>query len=160
MHACPLVRVCFSQKQARSPRKTVPWWGVYYSSSVIPLEHLVCCPFGLIIVPETTWQPFCLLSSHSRKRRNKEGRGRSLLPRYGNFPRDIFLVGRWKEGGKVGDVSFQSCQRHKPTKLGCSFHKCLISFVILWLRLNKCESFEELFTGSKVIASTSVFPII
>ena len=43
------VSVCLSQKQARSPTKTVPWGG-FHSSSAGPFGRLVCRPLGLITV--------------------------------------------------------------------------------------------------------------
>ena len=141
-------------------RKQFPG-GVFILPLSVPEEHLVCRPFGLIIVfwdRHGSPSVYCQTAAANGEIKNEAGK--CLLSRYGNFPKDIFLCERWEEGGKVGDMSFQTCQRHKPTKLCCCFHKCLISFIILWLRLNKCESFEELFTGGKVITSTSVFPVI
>lgn len=143
-------------------RKQFPG-GVFILPLLIPQEHLVCCPLGLIIV---LWDQhgspsvYCQTVATSGDIKNGGGRKNLHNPGMGTSPKIFFFSERWKAGGKVEDMSFQTCQTHKPTKLCCCFHKCLISFIILWLRLNKCESFEELFTGSRVIASTSVFPII
>lgn len=129
MRARRRAHVCSSQKQVRDHKKTVPRWG-FYSSSVGPIGA-PCLPslwFNYCFL-RSAWQPFCLLSNCSRGWGNKE-EGKCLLSRYGNFPKDIFLCERWEEGGKVEDMSFQTCQRHKPTKLCCCFHKCLISFII------------------------------
>lgn len=145
-------------------RKQFPG-GVFIPPLSVPQEHLVCCPFGLIIVlwdQHDSPSVYCQTAATNGEIKNEAGVGgcrESLQSRYGNFPKDTVLWERQEEGGKVGGRSFKPCQTHKPTTLRGCFHKCLISFIILWRRLNKCESFEELFTGSKVMASTSVFPI-
>lgn len=156
------MNVRLSRKQARKQKKTVPWWG-FYSSSLGPTEYFVRSPFGLIIVlwdQHDSPSVYCQTAATNGERKNEVGRGEAISPvqvrepprRHCSFPG---AKGRWE----IGARSFKTSQTHKPTQLHCCFHKCFISFIILWRRLSKCVSFEELFTGSKVMASTSVFPI-
>lgn len=100
------VNVCLSLKQARNRKKTVPWRG-FYSSSVGPAEHFVCCPFGLIIV---LWDRHDSPSVYSQtaaangERKNEVGRGGAVSPvqvreppqRYCSFTE---AKGRWKIWG-------------------------------------------------------------